>query len=161
MGGGYFRRWSRMPFMSDVHHRKLEAMYLRAPINRFYQPTIAIASGQASVEIDVREEFFHAAKAVHGSVLFKMLDDACFFAVASLVPDVFVVTASFTTYMTRPVTDGRLVSKGRVVHAGKGTLIAEAVLSLVGGKEVARGSGSFQKTAIALDESLGYTREDS
>jgi hypothetical protein len=35
----------------------------------------------------VRPDFFHAAHAVHGSVYFKALDDAAFFAVASLVQE--------------------------------------------------------------------------
>src|SRR5579883_2126156 len=124
--------------MSDPHHKKLEAMYLRAPINRFYRPEIRIASGTATVEIEIREDFFHAASAAHGSVLFKMLDDACFFAASSVVPDVFVLTASFTTYFTRPVSKGRITSHGRVVHAGKSLLLAEAVVTMEGGKEAAR-----------------------
>jgi uncharacterized protein (TIGR00369 family) len=142
--------------MSDLHHRKLETMYRRAPINRLYEPAIVIAEGTATIEIGVKDEYFHAARAVHGSVLFKMLDDACFFAVASLVDDVFVLTVSFTTYLTRPVTGGRLTSVGRVVHAGKTLLLAEAVVSSVGGKDVARGSGSFTRSSIPLTEELGY-----
>jgi acyl-coenzyme A thioesterase PaaI-like protein len=35
----------------------------------------------------------HSIHAVHGSVYFKALDDAAFFAVNSLVEDVFVLTA--------------------------------------------------------------------
>jgi acyl-coenzyme A thioesterase PaaI-like protein len=66
--------------------------------------------------IPVRPEFFHAAHAVHGSVYFKALDDAAFFAVNSLVTDVFVLTASYNLYLTRPVTEGALRAVGRVVH---------------------------------------------
>ena len=102
------------------HHRKLERMYLRAPINRLiYEPTIAIAEGEATIAIDVHEKYFHAANAMHGSVYFKMLDDVCFFAVASLVEDVFVLTTSFTTYFTRPIASGRVTSRGRSFTAGR------------------------------------------
>jgi uncharacterized protein (TIGR00369 family) len=142
--------------MSDAHFRKLEAMYRRAPINRIYQPSIEVASGTATIGIEVKEELFHAANAVHGSVLFKMLDDACFFAVSSLVTDVFVLTVSFVTYLTRPVASGRIASTGRVVHAGKNLLLAEAVVTTPGGKEVARGSGSFMKSSTALTPEIGY-----
>lgn len=142
--------------MSSVHYRKLETMYRRAPVNRLYEPTVAIEDGAATIEIAVKPEYFHAAGAVHGAILFKMLDDACFFAAASQVQDVFVLTVSFTTYMTRPVSEGRLTSRGRVVHAGKNLLLAEAAVSVVGGKEVARGNGSFMKSAIPLTEDLGY-----
>jgi uncharacterized protein (TIGR00369 family) len=149
----------------SVHHRKLEAMYLRAPINvRLYSSaTIEIGEGIAAVELDVKDDYFHAAGATHGSVFFKLLDDAAFFAVASLVDDRFVVTASFNTYITRPVSGGRLRSEGKVVHAGKTMFVAESVIRQIGdpgdgsqGKELARGSGTFMKSSIALSEKLGY-----
>lgn len=140
-----------------THHRKLERMYLNAPINRLvFDPTISIAEGQATIEIEVKEKFFHAANAVHGAVYFKMLDDACFFAVSSLVEDVFVVTTSFTTYFTRPVSSGRIASRGRVVHTGKSVLLAEAELIGQGDKVIGRGNGAFMKSAIPLSAEIGY-----
>lgn len=47
----------------------------------------------------VKPSSFHAAGALHGSVLFKALDDAAIFAVYSVEPEVLVVTTSFTTYL--------------------------------------------------------------
>lgn len=124
--------------MSD-HHRKLERMYLKAPINRLvFEPTIAIEKGEATIAIDVQEKYFHAANAMHGSVYFKMLDDACFFAVASLVEDVFVLTTSLPTYFTRPVSSGRITARGKVVNAGKNVLLAEAELVGADGKSIGR-----------------------
>jgi acyl-coenzyme A thioesterase PaaI-like protein len=79
------------------HLQKLEHMYLMAPINAFYSPRISISQGEAEITIPVKPEFFHAADAVHGSVYFKLLDDAAFFAVNSLMEDYFALTASFTT----------------------------------------------------------------
>jgi uncharacterized protein (TIGR00369 family) len=140
----------------STHIRKLENMYVAAPINRLYQPRIQIGDGTAEITVAVDAKFFHAAGALHGSVYFKMLDDACFFAVSSQVEDVFVLTTSFTCYLTRPVTSGTLTSRGRVVHAGKGVLLAEAVLLGSDGKEVGRGNGAFMKSRIALSAEMGY-----
>jgi acyl-coenzyme A thioesterase PaaI-like protein len=67
------------------HYRRLEKMYLAAPVNAFYSPSIWISHAQAEITVNVKPEFFHAADAVHGSVYFKMLDDSSFFAVNSLV----------------------------------------------------------------------------
>src|SRR5262245_26751423 len=114
------------PRVNPEHFRKLENMYRSAPINRLYEPTITVGEGTAEIVIPVSPTFFHAAGALHGSVYFKVLDDACFFAVSSIVEDVFVLTTSFTTYITRPVTSGRLVARGRVVHPGRSVLLAEA-----------------------------------
>ena len=142
--------------MSAEHHRRLENMYRGAPINALYQPAITIGDGSAEVVVAVKPTFFHAAGALHGSVYFKVLDDACFFAVASKVEDAFVVTASFTTYITRPVTGGTLTARGRAVHVGKTLFLAEAVVTDDAGAEVARGNGSFMRSKITLGPELGY-----
>ena len=70
-------------------------MYLSAPINKYYSPSIDISEGQALIGISVRDDFFHAADAIHGSIYFKALDDAAYFAVKSVVQDYFVLTVSF------------------------------------------------------------------
>jgi uncharacterized protein (TIGR00369 family) len=142
--------------MNSDHFRKLENMYLGAPINRLYAPTITVGEGTAEIAITVSASFFHSAGAVHGSVYFKLLDDACFFAASSEVEDVFVLTTSFTTYMTRPVTSGQLVCRGRVVHSGKSPLLAEAQVVGTDGKEVGRGNGAFMRSRIPLGPEIGY-----
>jgi uncharacterized protein (TIGR00369 family) len=149
-------RTSMHETMNPTHHRRLESMYHGAPVNRHYEPTMVVGDGTAEVSIAVSPSFFHSARALHGSVYFKMLDDASFFAVSSLVEDVFVVTTSFTTYLIRPVTAGRLVARGRVVHAGKTLFLAEAELVGDDGKTVGRGNGAFMRSQISLSADIGY-----
>ena len=60
----------------EEHYRKLEHMYLSAPVNEYYGPEIHISEGRVRVTIPVRPDFFHAADAVHGAVYFKLLDDS-------------------------------------------------------------------------------------
>ena len=138
------------------HYRKLERMYLSAPINGFFRPTIEIEHGRAVITNPVREELFHAAGAVHGSAYFKVLDDAAWFAVNSLVTDVFVLTTMFTTYLTRPVTSGTLRSVGEVVNEGRNQWLAESVVFDADGREVGRGSGTFVKSRSPLNPGIGY-----
>ena len=142
--------------MSEEHYRKLERMYASAPINEYYRPVLRISEGAAEVEIPIRPDFFHAAHAVHGSVYFKALDDAAFFAVNSLVPDVFVLTVTYNVYLTRPLSEGTLRASGRVVHQSRQLYIAEAELFDHRGKHAGRGSGTFMKSAIALTPDVGY-----
>lgn len=141
---------------NEEHYRRLERMYATARINAFFVPTMHIAEAQARITVPVRPDFFHAAHAVHGAVYFKMLDEAAFFAVNSLVEDVFVLTVTFNLYLTRPVTAGLLTAEGKVVHASKRLYLAESVLRDEQGKELARGSGSFMRSQIALNADLGY-----
>ena len=141
----------------DKHFLCLEHMYLHAPINRIYQPQIDITDGAAEIKIDISEKYFHAAGAVHGSVYFKMLDDAAFFAANSLEPEVFMLTISFTTYFTRPVSSGVLVAKGRVLTQNRTQVIAESVVYNAGKKEIGRGNGIFVRSRIPLTKEMGYT----
>ena len=134
---------------NEGHFRKLERMYLSAPINEYYSPGVEISQGQAVIQTEVKPEFFHAAGSLHGSVYFKLLDDAAFFAVNSLVKDFFVLTVSFNIYLTRPVTKGILIAQGQVVSRSVNYYVAESVLT-VNDKDVARGSGSFLRSKIEL-----------
>jgi uncharacterized protein (TIGR00369 family) len=141
---------------NEEHHAALERMYLAGPINRIYRPSISVDDATATIEMDVDERFFHAAGAMHGSVYFKMLDDAAFFAVNSTVPDVFVLTTSFTTYLTRPVSSGRIRSVGTVVSRSRTLFIAEAVVYDDRDKEIGRGSGTFVRSRLPLTDAAGY-----
>ena len=138
------------------HYQALGNMYLGAPINEIFKPRITISEGAAEIEIMVSEKYHHPAGGVHGSVYFKMLDDAAFFAANSLEPEVFVLTTSFTTYMTRPVANGLLRSIGKVVNLNRSQWIAEAVLFDSDGREIARGNGVFVRSKLPLKEIKGY-----
>lgn len=138
------------------HYTALERMYRAAPINAFYHPRIRVTEGEATIEIDVTDAFFHAAKAVHGSVYFKLLDDAAFFAANSLETENFVLTSSFNTYLLRPVTAGTMRAEGRVVNQTRSQFVAEAVVFDEQGRELGRGSGVFVRGRQPLVEAMGY-----
>jgi uncharacterized protein (TIGR00369 family) len=143
--------------MDRKHFETLVTMYDRAPINKWFRPVLRIPEeGRAEIEMTVREDFYHAAHAIHGAVYFKALDDATFFAAQSLVTDCFLVTSSFQLYFLRPVSEGQLLARGQVVSRSKRLYVAEGVLLDSLGKEVARGSGAFMPTSIRLGPELGY-----
>lgn len=141
----------------DAHCRALEAMYLSAPINQFYRPRIVISKEQ--VEIDIDQRFFHAAGAVHGSVYFKLLDDAAGLAANVLEREVFAVTASFTTHMTRPVPGPLMRSVGRVVDQTRSQFLVESIVYDHNQRSVGRGNGVFMRGSVRLADSLGYRLE--
>lgn len=143
--------------MEHTHFENLIAMYDSAPINKWFRPRLRIPEeGRAEIDLPVREDFHHAAQAIHGAVYFKVLDDATFFAVQSVVKDCFVLTSSFQLYFLRPVSDGQLLGRGQVVSRSKRLYIAEGVLFDSRGKEVARGNGTFMPSSIRLGPELGY-----
>ena len=142
----------------ETHYKNLESMYLAAPINEIFQPSLTVSKGESVIEIDLSEKYHHAGGGVHGSVYFKMLDDAAFFAANSLETEVFVLTTSFTTYLTRPVKEGKMRSVGKVVHKNKTQFIAEAVVYDSNNKEIGRGNGVFVRSNKLLAETMGYLK---
>ena len=144
--------------MSDAeeHWRRLETLYVTAPTNAYYKPTIRIGNGVCEIEVEARTDFHHSAHAVHGSVYFKLLDDAGFFAANSLVTDVFVLTANFTIHLLQPVSEGTLLAKGRIIKAGSRQTLAEAQLYGPQGALLAHGIGTYVRSKIALGPEIGY-----
>jgi uncharacterized protein (TIGR00369 family) len=139
----------------EEHYRRLERMYASAPCNQVSGAAISISKGAAELELEVRRDFFHGAGSVHGSVYFKLMDDAAFFACSSLVRDLYITT-QFNVYFTRAVSKGLLRCIGEVVHRSKNFLVAESRILDQKGRQVARGSGTFQKTYVKLSPEVGY-----
>ena len=146
--------------MGTPHHSALERVYLAAPVNRLYDPTIEVGDGTAEITVPVNPEHFHGGAALHGSVLFKLLDDAAFFAANSKFKDELVLTTSFHVHFLRPVKEGRLRATGRLVQRARKLLVAEAVVLDDRKREVARGSGSFLPSGLPLDDLPGYRDDD-
>ena len=79
-------------------------MYRYAPINAAERHKSRCGwRRHKSCDSAVKEEYCHTAGGLHGSGYFKLLDDAAFFAAQSLNPTHFVVTTSFTSYITKVV----------------------------------------------------------
>ena len=146
---------------SEAHWRGLERIYLAAPINRNLKPRMNIGDGFCTVSMSISDSMHHTANALHGSIYFKMLDEAAFFAANSLEPEVFMLTSSFNTYLTRPVSEGVLRAEGKVVNQNRTQIISEAVVYNEQDKEIGRGSGLFVRSKILLENLPGYLANKS
>ncbi|MCP4655613.1 MAG: PaaI family thioesterase [bacterium] len=142
--------------MREEHYRKLERMYVSAPTNQYYRPTMVVGDDEAEILVAVRRDFFHAAGAVHGSVYFKLLDDSAYFAVNSRIEDVLVLTVTFHVTLMRPISEGEMRARGRVIHRSRRLWVADSVLVDSAGREISRGSGTFMRSRITLSPDVGY-----
>lgn len=144
--------------MNSEHFRKLKNMYLSANVNtQIYTSTACeIELEKATISMDISEKYFHKLGAIHGSVYFKLLDDAAFFAVNSIVEDVFVLTSSFQINILRPANAGKITAVGKLRFKSKNMFIAESTLYNEAGKEIAIGTGNFMKSKISLSKEIGY-----
>ena len=139
------------------HLRGLERLYARAPVNQIFRSRLSIPEpGKAEIRFEVTPDMFHAAGAGHGTIYFKMLDDAAFYAANSMVEEQFVLTTQFNLFLTRPVKAEALRAVGRWVSGTRRVLIAESRLLDADGEEVARGQGTFMRSRILLADLPGY-----
>lgn len=140
-----------------AHYRALEALYAAAPINGFFTSKLQIVeSGVSVIDFVVEESLYHAAGAAHGTVYFKMLDDAAFYAANTIVTDMFLLTTSFNLLLTRPMKAGPARAEGRWINGQRRVLVAEANIIDSSGEEVARGTGTFMRSRIPLSSLSGY-----
>lgn len=142
---------------AEVHFRALEALYASAPVNRLFPSRLEIpGEGRARIRFTIDERVYHAAGAAHGTIYFKMLDDAAFYAANSLVSDRFLLTTGFNLHFTKPLRGGEVVAEGRWISGRRRVFIAEAHLIDEDGDEVGRGTGTFMRSHIALSGLPGY-----
>lgn len=141
----------------QAHYRALERLYAAAPINAQFPSRLEIiGAGEARIMFRADPSMFHAAGAAHGTIYFKMLDDAAFYAANSLVSDRFLLTTGFNLHFTKPLRGGEVAAHGRWVSGRRRVFVAEAHLVDKDGDEIGRGTGTFMRSHIALAGLPGY-----
>ena len=142
----------------EAHFRALERLYASAPINTLFVSQLRLpGAGESRIDFTVAGTAFHAAGAAHGTLYFKMLDDASFYAANSLVSDRFLLTTAFNLHFTKPLTEGPAFAEGRWISGRRRVFVAEARIVDSTGEECARGTGTFLRSHIALSGLPGYT----
>jgi uncharacterized protein (TIGR00369 family) len=145
------------PTGEKAHLRALEALYDSAPINlQFRSHLILPEAGRSEIRFTVSPDAFHAAGAAHGTLYFKMLDDAAFYAANGLVSDRFLLTTAFNLHFTKPLRSGEARAEGRWISGKRRVFVAEARIVDSEGEECARGTGTFMRSHIALSGLDGY-----
>lgn len=140
-----------------LHYRALESLYASAPINALFRSSLEVTGrGRSRITFEVDKSVHHAAGAAHGTIYFKMLDDAAFYAANSLVTDRFLLTTGFNLHFTAPIKAGRVIAEGKWVSGRRRVFVAEAHLIDEDGEEIGRGTGTFMRSRIALSGLPGY-----
>lgn len=141
------------------HFRGLEWMYnASAAINHLTQHRVTVSESRAAVTWEVNPQFFHAAGSLHGSMYFKMLDDAAFFAANSIDREFFVLTATMNIQLFRPVTGGSLLATGWVTVPGRTLIHAHSEIRDERDKLIAAGQGTFTRSTVPLMGLEGYQK---
>jgi acyl-coenzyme A thioesterase PaaI-like protein len=67
-----------------------------------------------------------------------------------------VLTVQFQVHLLRPVSEGEMRAVGTVAHHSATLMVGESRVVDFRGREVGRGSGTFQKSRIPLTAEMGY-----
>jgi uncharacterized protein (TIGR00369 family) len=140
-----------------LHWRALEGLYDSAPVNSLFRSALQVTGeGRSRITFTVDQSCFHAAGAAHGTIYFKMLDDAAFYAANTLITDRFLLTTSFNLHFSKPVREGEVIAEGRWISGRRRVLVAESRLVDAEGEEIGRGTGTFMRSRIPLSSLEGY-----
>ena len=140
-----------------THFDRLIKMYGKAPIHDFYKNIeLKVAENESSVTLPISPRFFHGGMSTHGSVYFKLLDDAAYFACQSIIEDFFIVTTNFNISLLRPITSGTITAIGKVDFTSQQLFTATAELFDERGRLCGKGQGQFMKSKLPLSAVEDY-----
>jgi uncharacterized protein (TIGR00369 family) len=134
-----------------THFERLIKMYAKAPIHTFYKEIkLSVEENKGTITLPITPNFFHGGMSTHGSVYFKLLDDAAYFACQSVIEDYFIVTTNFNISLLRPITKGKIMAIGKMDFASQQLFTATAELFDERGRLCGKGQGQFMKSKLSL-----------
>lgn len=143
---------------AESHHRALERLYKSAPVNSLFRSKLTIpGEGRSRLVFTITQDVYHAAGAAHGTIYFKMLDDAAFYAANTIATDRFLLTTGFNLHFTKPVRAGEVVAEGQWISGKRRVFVAESRLVDAEGEEIGRATGTFMRSRIPLSSLPGYS----
>ncbi len=132
-------------------------MFHAAPIQEMLSgAAMKVEARKATYKLSIKKGYFHAAEALHGAIYFKLLDDAAYFAAASLEDTYFLLTKSYTIHFKRPVEVDQLTAIGEVISEENGVIVSRSLITNSAGKMVAEGKGEFVRSKKLLIDQVGY-----
>jgi acyl-CoA thioesterase len=104
---------------------------------------VSLGDGVAEARLPMAEHLRNRSQVMHGGAIFSLLDIAMGLACSSSHGfDRRSATLECKINYIRPVAEGEVICRARVLHAGTRTLVVEADV-LQGDKLVAKGQGTF------------------
>lgn len=133
----------------------LATLYVNHPMHDHLHLDLTVKKGESTLAMDVHPSCLNLVGTLHGSLYFKLMDDACFFAALSMNHHAFVATATFTIHYFTPVSSGRLTAKASVVEQMNSKYMCECVIVDQDTTKIGYGSGLF----VAPKVPLSYTQD--
>jgi uncharacterized protein (TIGR00369 family) len=129
-------------------HEDLRALVAGSDFYRWSGIHVADADpGAVTLELDLDDHHRNIQGFAHGGVLATLADAAMGLSVRSaLEPGRRHVTIEMGMHYLRPVTTGTITAAGHAIRVGTEIAYAEAVVTDVAGRDLARASGTYSVT---------------
>lgn len=107
---------------------------------------VDIKVGEAVMKLKMRDELRQPYGVLHGGATASLIDTAMAFAViASTAEDEKATTVDLTVHYLRPVTEGEIVCRAKMVRTGKRILTISAEVTGEQGKLIATALSTYTK----------------
>ena len=126
---------------------RLEAAFAEVNFARLLGLEIVeLRRGEAALSMRVRPELTRMTGIVHGGAVASLMDSASAFAVLTLLgPEEQTVTVDLTLHFLRPVSEGRIEARARVLRAGRRVCTVSIEATADSGKLVATALTTYLK----------------
>lgn len=112
-------------------------------VDRLGARFVEVANGTSLLSLQVGPDHFNGHGVVHGGVLFTLADTGMGAALyTTLAPSEICTTIEVKINYFRPVLEGEVECRSRVVHRGRSTATLESEL-VANGKLVGKATGTF------------------
>jgi uncharacterized protein (TIGR00369 family) len=141
-----------MKVLNPEHVKTVTAVVNNCPYFKLLSAELkSLGWGESYLELEVQEKHFQPYGIVHGGVCASVLDAAAFWAVyAGFEEVVGLTTVEMKINYLAPVSEGRLIARGRCIKAGKTICLGDATIEDNKGRLVAHGTS----TVMVLDSML-------
>ena len=141
-----------MKVLNPEHVKAVTAVINNCPYFKLLSAELkSLEWGESYLELEVQEKHFQPYGIVHGGVCASILDAAAFWAIyAGFEEVVGLTTVEMKINYLAPVSEGRLIAKGRCIKAGKTICLGDATIHDDKDRLVAHGTS----TVMVLDSML-------
>jgi acyl-CoA thioesterase len=107
---------------------------------------VRLERGEATLALGSRPELMRMAGIMHGGALASLMDSASAFAALTIIgADAHTVTVDLTLHFLRPVTEGLVEARARVLRAGRRIITVSIEATNADGKSVATALTTYLK----------------
>ena len=116
--------------LTESQRKRIEDALSTVPFGKLLGIKLdAIEPGEATLSLQIRDDFKQNAGVVHGGVIASLIDTATAFAILPLLnAGERTTTVDLTISYLRPLTAGSMLARAKVLRAGKRLIVVSAEL---------------------------------